>query len=201
MKFNLTAISYLFFRLAPFILICFFALASFFNQDFKGIVYLAGLILTIFISALISNASGIESPTTSDEICKMIEIGENDEFSKSPFSLTIYSYTFSYLLYVIIKYNFVLQNIPTIVFFPLLMFVDISWNMRYSCYTIQQIFLTIIIASLSGIAWAAIFDHFGITELQYFMAVQGKGKDSCDTPKKTTFRCRVYKNGKLIGNI
>lgn len=202
MKFNIVSISYLFFRLAPFILICFFALASFFNQDFKGIIYLAGLILTAFVSAMITNGMNLEYPSGKQhDLCSLVEIGENDEFSKAPLSLTIYGYTFSYLLYVIVKYNFVLQNIPTIVFFPLMILMDITWNMNYNCYSMSQVAASLGIAAALGLGWAALFDSFGIAELQYFMAVKGKGKDSCDIPKKTTFRCRVFKNGRLIGKI
>jgi hypothetical protein len=47
MEVNLLSISYLFFRLAPFIIVCFFTMNSLFNQDLRGIVYLCGLLLLI----------------------------------------------------------------------------------------------------------------------------------------------------------
>jgi len=201
MKLNIVAISYLFFRLAPFILICFFALASFFNQDFKGIIYLVGLIMTTFVSSIIGNAFSLEYPSSDSmhELCKMVEIGEGQEFSKVPLSLTVYGYTFAYLFYVMVRYKYILQNLPTLFFFPLMIAIDVMWNQRYGCYTIAQVFAAIVLSALGGIAWAALFDQFGLTQLQYFHAVQGK--DVCSVPKKTTFRCRVFKNGKLIGNI
>jgi hypothetical protein len=58
MELNLTTIGYLFFRLAPFILVCFFSLASLFNQDFKGLVYLIGLIITCAVFILFGNSTG-----------------------------------------------------------------------------------------------------------------------------------------------
>lgn len=203
MKLNIVAISYLFFRLAPFILICFFALASFFNQDFKGIIYLVGLIVTTFVSSIIGNAFpnmlGYPSSDSMHELCKMVEIGEGQEFSKLPLSLTVYGYTFAYLFYVMVRYKYILQNLPTLFFFPVMIAIDTMWNLRYGCFTTLQAFAAICLSALGGIAWAALFDQFGLSQLQYFHAVQGK--DVCSVPKKTTFRCRVFKNGKLIGNI
>ena len=50
MEFNIVAFTYLFLRLAPFILICFLTLSSIFNQDFKGLIYLLGILFTVVIS-------------------------------------------------------------------------------------------------------------------------------------------------------
>ena len=47
MEVNILSISYLFFRLAPFIIVCFFTLNSIFNQDLRGIIYLCGLLILI----------------------------------------------------------------------------------------------------------------------------------------------------------
>ena len=45
MEANLFTIAYLFFRLSPFIIACFFSISSIFNNDMKGLIYLVGLIL------------------------------------------------------------------------------------------------------------------------------------------------------------
>ena len=50
MEFNIVAFAYLFLRLAPFILICFFTLSSIFNQDFKGLIYLLGILFSVVLS-------------------------------------------------------------------------------------------------------------------------------------------------------
>ena len=54
MDLNLATFSFLFLRLAPFILICFFTLSSIFNNDLRGIVYLFGLLIAVFTSFIIS---------------------------------------------------------------------------------------------------------------------------------------------------
>ena len=48
MDINLVSIVYLFFRLAPFIIVCFFTLNSIINQDLRGLMYLCGLLLLVF---------------------------------------------------------------------------------------------------------------------------------------------------------
>ena len=126
-------------------------MASFFNQDFR-INLFSWFNTNCFYLCDITNAFNLEYPSGKQhDLCSLVEIGENDEFSKAPLSLTIYGYTFSYLLYVIVKYDFVLQNIPTIVFFPLMILMDVTWNMRYNCYSISQIIASLSIAALLGI--------------------------------------------------
>jgi hypothetical protein len=54
MDLNFVSIVYLFYRLAPFIIVCFFTLNSLINQDLRGLMYLCGLLLLItavFISS------------------------------------------------------------------------------------------------------------------------------------------------------
>ena len=50
MEANLYNLFYLFFRLSPFIVACFFSLISIFNSDMKGLIYLVGLIFTTAIT-------------------------------------------------------------------------------------------------------------------------------------------------------
>ena len=54
MDLNFVSIVYLFYRLAPFIIVCFFTLNSLINQDLRGLMYLCGLLLlvtAVFISS------------------------------------------------------------------------------------------------------------------------------------------------------
>ena len=56
MDINLATFVFLFLRLSPFILICFFTLSSIFNSDLRGIVYLFGLLWAIFTSFIVGNS-------------------------------------------------------------------------------------------------------------------------------------------------
>lgn len=195
MELNILTILYLFFRLAPFIIVSFFSLASIFNQDFKGLIYLIGLIFACFIMIIIGNIIPISAISSQNEICNLITIG-NTKISKLPISQCILGYTFFYLLFVIVKNKYVLINLPTIIFFPSMIFFDMYWNMSNNCYFISQLMISLAVGSCIGLFWAFVLDKSKMTNLQYFNRISGK--EECSRPSKSTFKCNVYKNGKLI---
>jgi hypothetical protein len=132
------------------------------------------------------------------EICNMITIGQQSNFSKLPIGQMVFGYTFSYLLWSIVGNNYALQNIPTLVFFPLLIICDIAWNIQNTCYTLWQLLASLIMGSLFGLLWAYLISLTKTTTLQYFSGTAEN--EVCSSPSKQTFKCNVYKNGQLVGN-
>jgi len=199
MELNALTFSYLFLRLAPFILVCFFSLASIFNQDFKGLVYLVGLLLSCATSMMLNDVAKYlphYEESMRPAICNMITIGRLGEVSALPLGQNVFGFTFCYLLWWIIKNNFQAQNIPTLVFFPVLILFDFIWNMRNTCYTFPQLLVSLALGSSVGLLWAFIIDSTNSNHLKYF---SGKKTDEvCSKPSKSTFRCNVYRNGQLI---
>jgi len=199
MELNLLTLIYLFLRLAPFVLVSFFSLASIFNQDFKGLVYLVGLLLSCAFSVML-NPFTKYLPHYEDanrpEICNMITIGRMGEFSGLPLGQNIFGYTFCYLLWWIITNDFQSQNIPTLVFFPIIILFDFIWNIKNSCYTFFQLLVSLALGSCVGLLWAFIIESTNSNSLKYF---SGMTKDEvCSKPSKSTFKCNVYRNGQLI---
>jgi hypothetical protein len=199
MELNALTFGYLFLRLAPFILVCFFSLASIFNQDFKGLVYLVGLLLSCATSIMLNNFTKRLRPADYEnrpEICNMITIGRMGEISALPLGQNIFGYTFCYLLWWIISNKNEAQNIPTLVFFPILILFDFIWNMRNSCYNFPQLLISLALGSSIGLLWAFIIESTNSNNLKYFSGT--KHDEICSKPSKQTFRCNVYKNGQLI---
>ena len=200
MNLDIVAFGYLFLRLAPFILVCFFSLASIFNQDLRGLIYLIGLLLACSSVAMIgkyANGYNILLPEpTQPELCKLITVGDSDIFAALPLSQTTFGYTFAYLMFFIWKNNLVQQNIATIVFFPLLIFADLAWNKKNNCYRIAQSALAFIISGIIGITWAMIIHSTNSPNLPYFSGMNNS--EVCNRPTKQSFKCSVYKNGKLV---
>ena len=209
---NLINILYLAFRLAPFIIVCFFTLNSFMNWDIKGIVYLFGLLFACFLNMLIGNTGAFDSPSSSSsEQCNIMGLGESGTaLSKLPLSTTVFSYTFFYLLMFIINLTShespnnpgaivtdkkrltqlnaaMTQNIPTLILFPTLLIVDSIWLSLNSCASGASIFTALIISGVVGILWATIITSTKNTDLQY---VNNKGLDVCNRPTKTLYRCK-----------
>jgi hypothetical protein len=197
---NILTFFYLFLRLAPFIIVCFFTLASIFNQDYKGFIYLIGLIFTCFVSIstgkAIETSSLFKKPDGALEICNTIPLFQDSSVSILPLSQTIFGYTFAYMLYSMIVYKIVTINWPTFVFFTILIVSDFVWNMNYSCYTWIAMLLSLSIGSAFGFIWGAIISSTKTNNLQYFAGVNDK--ETCSVNAKTTFKCNVYRNGALI---
>ena len=199
MDLNIVGFGYLFLRLAPFVLASFFTLASIFNQDFKGFVYLVGLLFSSFVTMLASKLpiiNKLRRPENSPEICNVLTMGQSDNFSDLPLGQSALAYTFAYLLFSILKYKMVLQNIPTLVFFPLLLTFDFIWNLNNSCYSFFQLLVSLLVGAVTGLLWAFTISQSKSPSLMYFSSLSNK--EVCSKPDKSTFRCNVYKNGKLI---
>jgi len=203
MELNIISFCYLFLRLAPFILVCFFTLSSILNSDFRGLVYISGLLFSCFVTIIFGNALSDIIPVVDaidrPAICNSISVGQSSDVSKLPLGQSVISFTFGYLLYTIIQNNIIKQNIATIIFFPILLLFDLVWNAKNGCYSVFQLIASLIIGGLFGVFWSYIIEKTKNPDLQYFAGVTNN--EVCSAPSKQTFKCRVFKNGKLISNM
>lgn len=196
---NIVSILYIAFRLAPFILVSFFSLSSIFNQDIKGIIYLLGLLMACFLCVIIGNSASsvFENGTgNSDDmysettrVCNLLTLSKTGPLSNLPLSQAVFSYTFGYLIYIIVKHKLINQNIPTLVIFPILIVSDFLWNSYNSCAKPFSLLASFTIGGLVGVGWSALIDSMKLTKLQYFNGLSNK--ESCSVPAKQTFKCRV----------
>jgi hypothetical protein len=215
---------FLFFRLAPFILVSFFTLSSIINVDYKGIIYLVGLLSACFFTLLAGQF--LKSIPQMPLNCNTITINGIMGWSNMPFSPTILAFTFFYLLYSIMypqtlnNDNLVQYNIPTLVFFPILIVGDfmIQWNLdcikvsmpqdiveqgilaKIRFYLVDNHFARYVwslgIGCASGTAYAAILASTKSNTLAW--GAQAMGNEVCSAPSQQTFKCNVYKNGQII---
>lgn len=199
---NFLALIYLFLRLSPFIIVCFFVLNSLFNQDFRGIVYANGLIACCVISTLIYSAIPWQTlfgdPKT-NEVCSLTSFSKQPNSEVLPIGQNILGFTFFYLLFTIIKNSLEKSNIITLMFFPLLILFDLIWNFTNGCYNIVQLLTSLAIGAAFGTFCSYIIYETGVTSFQYFY-MGDASSETCSIPAKQTFQCNVYKNGALIGS-
>jgi len=188
MEINLFNITYLFIRLAPFILVCYFTLSSVFNQDLKGIIYLIGLLFACFTTAGFGNLFGVDPLP---QLCNFIRLKNNEPISKIPLGLTILSYTFFYLFYIIGKEGLYANNIPTFILFPILIVCDSLWNLNHGCINFGGVIVSFLIGSIIGVSWAAIITASGVAELKFFNGISNK--QTCSRPSKTLYKCTYKK--------
>jgi hypothetical protein len=203
MELNLISILYLFFRLAPFIIVSYFGLQSIFNQDLKGVIFLIGLLVTSVITVIVGNILPMQTKNDgvmsefARKICNQLTIGSNGPVSKLPLSQTVFGYTLAYLSYFIGINNLTSQNIPTFIIFPLLIVADIIWNTTHGCSTNILLLTSLIIGGVLGTLWGMIIEATNVPGLAYFSGISNK--DVCSRPTKSLYRCRaVNKNSSAV---
>ena len=199
MNLNLINILYMFFRLAPFIIVSYFTLHSIFNQDLMGIMYLIGLLIASFATYLVAGIlpKDLGLPETNEYVkakCSQLTLGTNGPISILPLSQTVFGYTFAYLSYFIGVNNVQTQNIAIFVLFPLLIVADMFWSTTNLCSIPKYLLLALIIGGLSGAIWAMIVDSFETPNLGYISGISNK--EICSQPTKSLYRCRAVNGTK-----
>ena len=194
MELNLINIFYLFFRLSPFILVCFFSLSSLINQDVKAFVYLVGLISTCVLNYLIGQLfTSIFAIPQSPPVCNIFTISDVAIASNIPFGICILTFTFFYMVYVISKYSLALYNIPTLILFPILIIADFLWNLNNECYGLFAILYSAIVGSLCGILWAYIIVDQAKSPNMHYIGMFTNAQ-ICTRPAATAFKCTYVGN-------
>jgi hypothetical protein len=195
MDLNIINILYMFFRLAPFVIVSYFTLQSLFNQDLKGVIYLIGLIVASFVTVLLggilkkfSPPKGLMPTDYSRIRCTQLTLGNTQPISILPLSQTVFGYTLSYLTYFITVNNLQTQNIATFIIFPLVIVADIIWSTSNLCSSPKYLLISLIIGAIIGTLWAMIIESTNMPNLAYMSGIANK--DVCSKPSKSLYKCR-----------
>jgi len=179
---------------SPIILNLFIIFASTAIGSFKGLIYFAGFLLAAMARELLYIMTSFGPPNTNvNALCNMVRYSKYGNLTFSIFAL---SYSLIYLCIPM----FVNQDINWGVFGGLLLYLFLDIGIRYAkgCYgTISEIFMNIVGGLFTGMIIPMIFY---LTSLQnhLFFNEMSINKTSITSPKQTTFKCNVYKNGQLI---
>jgi hypothetical protein len=186
---DIGSLVYLFFRMAPFFIVSFFALSSIFNQDFRGLVYLVGLVLAAVLCIIIGKV--LPNPWTGKSIetrmkCSALTLGKTEPLSNLPLSQTVFGYTLAYLTYFVATNNLAAQNVPMFVFMSLIVIADMYWNAMNSCTDVKYLGLSLMIGGGIGVGWA-VFIETNAPSVAYYSGID---KAQCTKPSKALYRCR-----------
>ena len=190
---DIKTIAYVGFRLAPFILICFFALSSMFNADIKGIIFLGLLLLNCFITMVVGNGFLPEpTPTNNNHICDGLSLSANGPISRLPLNINVLTFTLAYLAYIIGTYgkkdpSVINNNIPTFVVFSLLIIYQGIWSYQNGCNTMGYSLISMIIGGGLGALFSYAVDKSGLVKLQYFNGITNA--EICSRPTKARYVC------------
>jgi hypothetical protein len=108
----------------------------------------------------------------------------------SPIGQTILGFTFGYLSFIIAKSNTVNLNIPTFVFFPVMIAFDFFWNLGNKCYDWVSLGVALLLGGGFGALWG-----FIIWSVDKDLAIINgiSNKEICNMPSKAVFRCKPRK--------
>lgn len=193
---NMGNVFKLFSAISPMLLVFFLVVSSLFNQDLKGLIYLAGLMLACMINIFAMNQIKSIKQANTDVICDLFDFPKTGYNSPNLTSMMIAFTTF----YVLLPMNYNnSMNYGVVVFFLCMFSIDAFTKLSYSCTTGSGIVLGTLIGCLLGLLWYSLLKNSGNSSLLYFDELQ-TNKVKCSKPDKQTFKCSVYKNGELISN-
>ena len=199
MKMDFSNVFKLISALSPLLLGTLLMMASVINQDVKGIIYLAGVLLSSVMNIFVMNL--IKSPSFPDRsiTCDMIESPFMANNYNSPaFNSMFIAFTIAYLT--IPMYFNEEMNYSLLITLLSIFAIDALTKLTGKCTTATGILFGALLGFIFGAGWFTVFHATGNDNLLYFNELLSN-KTVCKRPEKQTFKCNVYKNGELISQL
>lgn len=199
MSFTFSNLFQLISSMSSFLLVFFLVMISFFNSDSKGLIYLGFLMIASVLNILLMNSKKSSPNPDRSRFCNIIEFPWNPNNYNSPdYNSMVILFTFSYLLLPMI-YNEQLNFGALIFIIILFAFNYITQLMLLCCKGFDMVFGGLVGLILGGIC-AAVLKVSGGEKFLYFNELSSNNT-VCERPSKQTFKCSVYKNGKIIQTL
>jgi hypothetical protein len=195
--FTLSNILQFFSFISPTLLVFFMFLISLFNQNLKGLVYIAGLLIASVINIIFMNIIGSGRDDNESFSCSLFDIPNVSQYNSPYPSSLIIAFTLAYIS-LPMKYNNHM-NYVVLVFLLCLLGIDVLTKVQNKCTTYAGSVLGALVGFLFGTIWYVLFYSLGYSSLLYFDELRSDNVQ-CSMPTKQTFKCSVYKNGELISS-
>lgn len=189
--------------MSPIMIVFFIVMISVFNQNVKGLLYLVGLLGAMFLNGLVVGVyDKIKKPVDprSDipHICSLpFDYPGFMGNRNSSINSLILAFT---AVYIIAPMEFIeggQRNVLVILSMITFWVIDTAINIYRKCSTPQGYILGTCIGAGAGYGWFSVFNA-GNKNLLFFNELIG-GKYYCDKPTEQQFKCKVFKNGELVG--
>lgn len=183
----------------PLLLTFFMVMISIFNQDLKGMVYLAGILITSVLNIFLLNIIKSKKDENSAASCNLFNLPFNlSNYNVPALNSVLISFTIAYLILPMRASN--QMNYVLIAALLSIFAIDGISKIMNKCTTIVGVIIGLLTGFLFGSLWYTLFHSTGYNSLLYFdQAVSNKVY--CSRPKKQSFKCAVYKNGELIKTL
>lgn len=181
---------------SPIILATCITAMSFMFQNFKGFIYLGFLIGCCVVRNYVYMMSGSSSIVNDNTICTSVQYSK---YGNPTFSAFVFAFTIMYLSMPMFS-----NGAPNFWVFSVLLvyfFVDLFIKVYKKCViNTGDLFLNVLLG-LSSSALIVTLMYTGGSGKYLFFNEVSSDKQICYQPKEQTFRCKMYKNGTLVGDI
>lgn len=181
---------------SPIILAMSFVSSSFVYQNFKGFIYLGFLIGCCVVRNYVYMLSGSQALVSDKTICTSIQYSK---YGNPSFSSFVFAFTIMYIALPMFSnggVNFWVFGVLLTYFF-LDMFIKV-----YKKCVVQtgDLFINVLLGIASSGLIVTLMYAGGSSKYLFFNEISSN-KEVCSMPKTQTFKCNVYKNGELVGNL
>lgn len=197
MQLTITNLIQFFGSLTP-IMVSFFLLsASILNKDIKGLIYMAGVLFAFVLNVVFMNVIKVPHAPDRSMACSLVDIPFANSYSVPSWNSVFMAFTFAYMC--LPMFNTGVMNYGVIVALLVLFGLDAVTKLTNKCTGGLGVFAGALIGLILGGIWYSIIKMSGNPHLLYFEELSNG--ETCSRPSKQTFKCAVYKNGKLIKNL
>jgi len=200
MSFTMSNIVQFFAAISSILLAFFMIMISFFNQDIKAIIYLAGAFIAyIFNISVLKPALGNPLKPERSPTCDIIDIPINNKFDGPSSNSVFIAYTILYLTIPMFENNEI--NFPLLISILTLLGLDAFYKLKNNCTTAFGVVIGVLVGGLIGTGYYYLITSYGLKDYTYFTQRGSNNNETCSMPNKQTFKCAVYKNGELIRTL
>jgi hypothetical protein len=184
--------------ITPFLLVFFMVMISIFNQSLKGLIYLAGILLSMGINIFLMNRLQNEKNPNSSPTCNLFASALTNRYNVPDINSLLISFTMAYLI--LPMYYNKQMNYPIITALGSLFAMDGVTRVMNKCTPVLGVVLGGLFGFMLGAGWFSLLDSAKLKNLLYFSEVISNNV-VCSKPSESNFVCSVYKDGALVGNL
>ena len=182
---------------SPIIISLSILLLSLVFQNFKGLLYLGLLLLCCVLRAWGYSIMGAQpfNENRGQPDCRRVKY---NNFGNNAFSTFVFGFTFMYLGLPMFSTGYINYWIvvPLLVYW----FLDICMKLWRGCASAIDLFGNAVLGAACSSMFVTIMYAAGIGNFLIFNETSSN-KDMCYQPSEQTFKCKVFKDGTLVGTI
>lgn len=169
---------------------------SFVFQNFKGFIFLGYLLGVCLIRNYVYMLNGAPEIPSGNSICSSIQYSK---YGNPTFSAFVFAFTIMYISFPMFsngEVNFWIFG-GLLAYFFLDMFIKVY---KKCVVKTGDLFLNVLLGLASSALIVTLMYAGGSSKFLFFNETSST-KEVCSVPSKQMFRCQVFKDGTLVGNI